>query len=170
MRNILRLGALIAFAFTLTGQTPPKDVDGWGKIKWGMTIAEARAAYNVEVQPQTNEYWTFLRLESIKIGDIGMDADAAAKHGSEHIFNVVLTWIFSGHPEGPSGSHGFDTLKTLLIQKYGLPVSDEKKREFGDPVREVLWTFPSTSILLKLGQVAVTVNYAATDKKALDVL
>jgi hypothetical protein len=39
-----RLLALLVFATTLAiafamGQTsPPKDVNGWGKIKWGMTL------------------------------------------------------------------------------------------------------------------------------------
>lgn len=152
------------------GQTKPKDIDGWGKIKWGMTIADARVAYDVVAEPETNEYWTFLKLVSVKISDINMDVNAVAKHGSDRIVSVKLTWVFYGHPEGPSGPRSFDTLKTLLIQKYGLPVSDEPKRESGDSVRKVLWTFPSTSILLDLGDVAVNLSYTATDKKALDVL
>lgn len=161
---------VLALAGTAMSQTKPKDVDGWGKIKWGMTIAESRAAYNVQTQPRTDQYWTFQKLESVKIGDIDMNAEAMAKRGSDHIVRVQLNWIFFGHPEGPSGSLGFEAIKTLLIQKYGTPVSDETKREYGDPVRDVLWTFPSTSLVLELSKVAVTLEYRETDKKALDVL
>ena len=37
----VRLGALVALAVALFGQAKPKDVDGWDKIKWGMTIARS---------------------------------------------------------------------------------------------------------------------------------
>jgi hypothetical protein len=56
------------------------------------------------------------------------------------------------------------------MQKYGTPARDETKTKFGDLMHDVLWTFPSTSILLELGKVSVDVDYMATDKKALDVL
>ncbi len=46
----VRLGALAALAVALSGQLKPKDVDGWDKIKWGMTIAQARSAYGIEAQ------------------------------------------------------------------------------------------------------------------------
>jgi hypothetical protein len=48
MRTLLLFAVVIA----LGAMAQPKDVDGWGKIKWGMTIAEARAAYNL---PKTNQ-------------------------------------------------------------------------------------------------------------------
>ena len=171
LRIVLAMAlAGLASSQTNTKDTKPNDVDGWGKIKWGMTIAEARAAYNVESPLEATEYWNFLRLQSIKIDDIPMDVDAMAARGSDQITRVQLTWIFYGHPGGPSGSQGFDKLKTLLIQKYGAPASDETKREFGDLTKEVLWVFPSTSVLLKLGNVSVNLTHKTIDKKAIDAL
>ncbi len=168
----------LAFAGVAAGQEKPKDVDGWGKIKWSMTIADVRAAYNAQSQAETNEYWTNVTLDPVKVGDISMKASAGAKHGSERVTQVRL-WLSFGLPSDPAtaGFHDFDTLRTLLIQKYGSPINEETKREYGDPVKTVLWTFPSTSITLKLDQKAsapnlgtITLQYMATDKKALDVL
>jgi hypothetical protein len=170
MKIALRSCLIVALAgVALLGQTKPKDVDGWDKIKWGMTIEEVRAIYNAKEQPEVNEYWTLQKLGSVKISDIDMNVYAMAKHGSEHIVRVKLERDLHGQ-QGPSATYNFDTLKTLLIQKYGLFVSDETKKEFGGSAREVRWMFPSASILLTLNNIALTVDYIATDKKALDVL
>ena len=177
MKTAARLGVLIAFAVALSGQIPPKDVDGWGKIKWGMTLAEARSAYTVE-KTETNDYWTLLTLEPIKIDDIQMSVSVGAKHGTEKISKVKL-WLYFGLADSAkfSGPQDFDTLKTLLIAKYGAPANDETKREDGDRVKTILWTFPSTSIVLMLKQSetspnlgAIYLDYAASDKKALDLV
>jgi hypothetical protein len=171
MRIVFRLlTSLVVLGIALLGQTPPKDVEGWDKIKWGMTLKEARSAYKSEAPPSGNEYWTLQWLTTIKVGDISMDANAMAKPESDHVVRVRLELIYYLHPEGPSGPVAFDTLRTLLMQKYGTPSSDETKTKFGDPVHDVLWTFPSTSILLELTKISVDVDYRATDKKALDVL
>ena len=167
MRFTVPMCLLVALAVTVSGQSLAKDADGWDQIKWGMTIQETRAKYKAETQPQSTEYWTFQRLESIKISDIDMNVDAMAKHGSDRVTRVQLTYIKS--PNGPSESLAFDTLKTLLIQKYGPFASDEPTNQFGRG-RRILWTLPSTSIVLESNAVALTVNYTATDKKALDAL
>jgi hypothetical protein len=62
----------------MLGQTKPKDIDGWGKIKWGMTFAEASAAYNVSapVKESDTSKWTSLPLGPVQIGDIEMKASA----------------------------------------------------------------------------------------------
>jgi hypothetical protein len=165
----LRLAALVACAVALSGQTQPKDVDGWDKIKWGMTIAEARAAYNVTAEPEVNEYWTILTLTSVEIGDIKWNASARVKRGQDGISGVSL---FSSEPTSTS----FDTLKALLIQKYGSPASTETKMgglNGATKVTTVLWSLPSTSIFLIENQWSrgtLTVDYKATDKKALDKL
>jgi hypothetical protein len=60
----------------------------------------------------------------------------------------------------------------MLIQKYGPPASEEAKRgENFRLLKTVLWTFPSTSILMTLEQSAslpnlgnIILDYTATDK------
>ncbi len=68
----LRLAALAVLAIAVHGQPAPKDpapqdIAGWDKIKWGMTIAEARAAYGVDTQPESHDNWTLLYLNPVKI-------------------------------------------------------------------------------------------------------
>jgi hypothetical protein len=69
----------------------------------------------------------------------------------------------------------FDSLKILLIEKYGQPNNEDRKVEGRDVNSIVVWTFPSTSISLRRSETpegigSVLVNYSAVDKKALDVL
>ncbi len=162
MKTVLRLCVSVALAgIALLGQTKPKDIDGWGKIKWGMTIAEARSAYGMSKSGKNEEQRVFLE-QKIKVGDIDLSVEIAAKNN--RIAKVELSDL-------PAGSSDFDKIKTLLIQKYGTPASQESKiADFGVHAT-ALWTFPSTSIFLEgRGGDVVFLSYTATDKKALDVL
>jgi hypothetical protein len=171
--SMVRLGALAALAVALFGQAKPKDVEGWDKIKWGMTLAEARSTYDVKTQPESSDDWTLLTLNPVKIGDIQMGVQVAARHGSAKITSARL-WSYFGLPSSaPSaGPQDFDALKAMLIQKYGPPASEEAKRgENFRLLKTVLWTFPSTSILMTLEQSAslpnlgnIILDYTATDK------
>ena len=161
------LCAAAAFAITLLGQVPPRDVDGWGKIKWGMTAADASQAYVID-RHEDNEFWSQLIAQPVEIGDITMRVSFGAKHGSDQISRVRL-WMNS------ASTQDFDTLKTLLIQKYGPPIDGETRTEATGGVRTFLWAFPSTSIRLTLtqdqkSQGRIDLEYAATDQKALDAL
>jgi hypothetical protein len=169
----IRVGVLAGLAIILCGQTQPKDVDGWDKIKWGMTIAEARSVYSIEKQPESNEDWTLLTLNPVKIGSVEMGVQVGARHGSEKITSVRL-WSYFGLPSSPpkAGSGDFDTLRTLLIEKYGDPTKEETQRgENFRLLKTVLWTLPSTSIQMTLEQSAaipnvgtILVDYSAADQ------
>ncbi len=175
MKAALPLCVAGVFAITLLGQTQPRDVDGWGKIHWGMTIAEASQAYVID-RHEDNEFWSQLIAPPVAIGDIAMRVSFGAKHGSEQISRVRL-WMHFGRKDSEPGASAkdFDTLKTQLIQKYGLPVDGETRTEGTDGIRTILWTFPSTSIRLTLtqgqnSQGRIDLEYTATDKNALDAL
>lgn len=168
----VRLCALIELAVAVCGQARPKDVDGWDKIKWGMTIAQARSTYAIEAQPETSDDWTLLNLHSVKVGNIEMGIQVGARHGSEKITFVRL-WSFFGLPSSPplAGPQDFDSLKAMLTREYGAPGSEETKRgENFRLLKNVLWTFPSTSIVLSLEQSAslpnlgnIFLEYTATE-------
>jgi hypothetical protein len=150
----VRLCGLIALAVVLSGQTRPKDVDGWDKIKWGMTIAQARSAYAVESQPESKDNWTLLDLKPVKVGAVEMGVQVGARLGSQKI-SLVRLWSFFGLPSSAplAGAQDFDTLKTTLIQKYGPPDNEETKRgENFRLLKTVLWKFPSASVRLALEQ------------------
>jgi hypothetical protein len=157
---VLRLGAVAALAVVLCGQPKPKDVDGWGKIKWGMTIAAARSAYNLQTQPENADNWTLLQLHPIKMGNVEAGVQVGARIDNGKIESIRL-WSFFGAPNSaPNASpQDFDTLRTLLIQKYGHPANEEVTR--GDNnhlVKTVRWKFPSTSIVMTLEQSAILPN------------
>ena len=158
------------FAVTLSGQAQPRDIDGWGKIHWGMTIADASQAYVIN-RHEDNEFWSQLIAQPVMVGDMTMRVSIAAKHGSDQISRVRLSANFGRRNDADD----FDTLKTQLIQKYGPPIDGETRTEGADSVRTFLWTFPSTSIRLTLtqdakGQGRIEVEYNATDQNALDAL
>jgi len=44
----LYVSVLALTGIVLLGQTPPKDVEGWDKIKWGMTAARGAISLQIE--------------------------------------------------------------------------------------------------------------------------
>jgi hypothetical protein len=170
----VRLAALAALAVASYGQTRPQDVDGWDKVKWGMTLMEARSTYHVQAQPESNDNWTLLSLKPVKMGDVEMGVEVGARNGSQKITSVRL-WSYFGVPNAApaAGAQDFNTLKSVLIQEYGPPaIEDEKRGENFRLLKSVGWTFPSTSILLTLEQSAslpnlgsIYLDYTATGRK-----
>ena len=158
------------FAVALPGQAQQTDVNGWGKIRWGMTLDEAGKAYVIE-RHEDNDYWSQLIAQPMIIGDLTMRVSIAARHGSDQVSRVRLSTNIGGR----NAEDDFDTLKAQLIQKYGPPIDGENRTEGANAVRTFLWTFPSTSIRLtvtenKDAQGRIEVEYNSTDKAALDLL
>lgn len=156
---IARLALLGALAGVLCAQKPP-DIDGWDKIKWGMTVDQVRAAYGVGTQPQTQDEWTLLQLQPATIAGVEMGVQVGARQASGKVSSVRL-WSYFGSPNSrPTASGGdFDTLRTFLIRKYGGPMSEDATRgENGRFVKTVTWKFPSTAVALTLEQSASLPN------------
>jgi hypothetical protein len=142
MKPALYVGALIGSAVALFGQVQPADLDGWDKIKWGMTLSEARTVYKAVIAPEVTSYGTTLTLDPVRIGDISMEARLESNHGSDRIIQAQLS--------RNARAQDFETLRTSMIEKYGSPISEKEIREGGDRIRTVLWGFPSTSVLLTI--------------------
>src|SRR5579862_2021539 len=122
----VRLGALAALAVVLYGQ--PKDIDGWDKIHWGMTIAEAHAAYGIDAEPENKDGWTLLKLNPVKLGGVEMGVEVGARSSAKGISMVRLWSYFGLSTSAPTaGPQDFDTLRTVLIEKYGAPSDEETK-------------------------------------------
>ncbi|HTB20849.1 MAG TPA: hypothetical protein VK708_22150 [Bryobacteraceae bacterium] len=173
MKTAAPFAAWVVFAIALYGQSKPPDVVGWDKIAWGMTIAEARSVYSVDTQPEADDDWTLLKLRAVKMGGVEMGVQVGARHGTDRI-TLVRLWSYFGLPtSAPSaGPQDFETLKTQLIEKYGQPAKEEVKRgENFRLLKSVLWSFPSTSILMTLEQSSsipnignIYLDYTATDR------
>lgn len=160
----------------------PKDVPGWGKIQWGMTLDQVRAAYGPETKASDDPYWSHLTLPPVTVGDIPLQVSVSAKKPSAQVTLVILSCYFGFTSDTPGVApnvtpRDFDGLKALMIQKYGHPRNEERRIEYNDRVRVFLWTFTSTTIELKLAQSAdnpelgsMHVEYRAADPKSLDAL
>ncbi len=150
------LVAWVMLSVALHGQSKPKDIAGWDKIRWGMTIAEARAAYSVDTQPEKNGDWTLLKLNPTRLAGVEMGVQVGARAGTEKITAITL-WSYFGlvNSAPSSGPQDFDTLKTLLTQEYGQPADEKTERGLNfRSIKTVLWKFPSTSVQITMEQSA----------------
>ena len=139
-------------AVALCAYSQPQDVSGWDKIAWGMTIAQVRAAYRVDALPETKDGWTLVQLNAVKMGGVQLGVQVGARAGSERIRSIRL-WSYFGLPNSAAGAgaQDFDTLRAILIEKYGQPANEETRHgENFRIIKTVAWTFPSTSIVLTL--------------------
>src|ERR1035438_3431944 len=86
------------------------DVHGWGKVTWGMTVAQAKAALGPEAKAAEGEntftdgYIARLVLKKLKVGDIDMDVSIAAKSGSERIALISLELADKPQDTGSRGA------------------------------------------------------------------
>lgn len=180
MKIALQLCAGLMIVGTAFGQTKPKDVDGWNNIKWGTSVADAKVALGDQAsEPATepNPRATLtekLVIKSLLVGDSQFRGSIFSKKGSDAVASVT---IYAKEIRGPSLSRDliFDSLKTLLIQKYGQPNSEDRRTTRRDVDSIVVWVFPSTTISLRRseslegGLGSVLVNYSAMEK-TLDIL
>src|SRR5450759_4370979 len=124
----------LALAGIAVGQTKPNDVDGWGKIKWGMTAADAKAALGDQAAESTEKANPYARLTEslvigkLMVGDIPCRGTIYSKKGSDAVVSVTIR---AGQAQDPAFLRGvsYDSLKSLLIEKYGPPKSDDRRVE-----------------------------------------
>ncbi len=78
----------------LYGQSKPKDVDGWDKIQWGMTMAEARSAYSIDAEPENKDEWTLLELKPVQLAgvEMGVQVGARRERGKDQPGAIVVVF------------------------------------------------------------------------------
>jgi len=160
--------------------TPIKpDVKGWGKIEWGMTVAEAKAALGDQATDSTQipgvnfAFIEKLVIKEFLIGDVHCRVSIESKKGSNVIGGVTISTGVSH--DISSRENAFDSFRKLLIEKYGQPKNEDRSAEGGSIRTNALWTFPSTSITLRRSESRysngyVSIEYRAADKDALKVV
>ena len=179
----------LAFAGIAAAQTNPKDIDGWGKIKWGMTVAQAKAAYGPEAHESAGTdtehgYAKKLAFEGLRIvGDLELRGSVqTATVPSDQIKEVTLS-ILESNATAKGGAtvrrKAYNTLTDVLIQKYGTPAyrDEHQSRDGGPTTFSTTWILPSTVIRLDRFEAGgsteygtLDLRYTATDKKTLDML
>lgn len=155
VKTILRftVGAILA-ASTIFCQ--PKDVQGWDKVKWGMSVAEVRTTYGSRVSEPIGEKQRLLAslrargfaedseaiqrtqqmpesapgsklvIKDIHVGDI--ITASANVYTAKNSDSVAQVSISVGDDSTMTyREYAFKTLKPLLIQKYGTPKNEERR-------------------------------------------
>lgn len=148
----MRLLLLAAIALPLlTGQ--PKDLnreydaDGFGNIKWGMTVAEAKAAISGLREPGRAElaaggFEERLILPVLMIGSVEMTVSIQTKADSDLITRIVLKLA----PFVQHRKTAFQFLSNNLILKYGKPSHHDTTPRLKEETE--IWVLPSTTITL----------------------
>ena len=149
---MFRAACLFPLLLAASLYAQPADPAGWTNIPWGSTLADVQALYPSAV-PSADVWWTHLALPAVSISGVPFHVDVAARAGDPHVALIAL-WCHFGLRDDPTvaGPELFETLKALLISKYGHQKNEERKVEFGDPAHLFLWVFPTTSIQLVLRQ------------------
>jgi hypothetical protein len=170
----MRLFLLAAIALPLLPGQPKdlhldRDADGFGNIKWGMTVAEAKAAFSGLREPERSElvsggFEERLVQPVLMIGSVEMTVSIQTKADSDVITRIVLKLA----PFVQHRKTAFQFLSNNLIQKYGKP-SHHDTASRGKEETEV-WALPSTTITLDWREESagkfrlLDITYEATDK------
>ena len=121
MRYLLVIGLLIAIPQPMPAES---DIAGWGKARWGMTHAALKKLYGLTA-------WQPGNLPSCKskskIRILGRDFAVAfyfdERSSRGKLFKVVLVHFNAVEKDGA----WIDSVKDLLVEKYGNPLSFEVK-------------------------------------------
>jgi len=149
----MRLFLLAAIALPLLLGQPKdlyreRDADGFGSIKWGMTVAEVKAAFPGLRAPERSEltsggFQERLIQPVLMIGSVEMNVSIQTRADSDLITRIVLKLA----PFVQHRKTAFQFLRNNLTQQYGTPSHDSAPRGRKKEEREV-WILPSTTITL----------------------
>ena len=150
----MRLLLLLALAVPLLpGQMKDlnieRDADGFGGIKWGMTVAEAKAAFpglgEVERSEMTSGAFRERLIQPVlMVGSVEMTVSIQTKSDSDSITRIVLKLA----PFVEHRKTAFQFLSANLIQKYGKPSHHNIATHGHNKEATEVWVLPSTTITL----------------------
>ena len=172
----MRLFLLAAIALPLLPGQPKdlnreRDADGFGNIKWGMTVAEAKAGFPGLREPERSELTSGAFEERLiqpvlMIGSVEMTVSIQTKADSELITRIVLKLA----PFVQHRKTAFQFLSNNLIQKYGRPSHHDTAPRGRMKEETEVWVLPSTTITLDWREESagkfrlLDITYEATDK------
>lgn len=181
MNKLCVVAALISAVAPLGAEDEkPTDVKGCQNVTWGMTTDQAATALGTTAsrtpEHSSTGYIEKLAVPHLDIAGLKMLASIEALNGEDAITLVILNLRSDSLGSEIERHHAFDTLKPLLIEKYGAPKSEEQLVRGNDVVHAAHWTFPSTLIKLtwtegrRWGTGTVSLEYRAVDQKAIKAL
>lgn len=144
--NMLRVTAalslcLAACTLPLRAADADKDPKGWQRVQFGMSeseVAEAVGNEITKVDPPTDyaDNYAPLRIVDKKIGGSDYDINFLFDRKTNKLTRIMMAL------KGSATEGVYQTLLTLLTEKYGKPDSDFAKSDG----REAKWVFPSTVV------------------------
>ena len=169
----IKILIVIVFLFCILNELSfaqrPQDIDGWNKVKWGMTEEEIMNVYGVQVRKSNTQpgetFYSNLELDNLSITNNPFRVTFFMDNKTKKLVFVRLT------PNRDKYSYGdlqeklpninplllelaktraiFDDLEKELIGKYGKPdyISDKPSKFMN--TQERTWYFPSTTIKLE---------------------
>jgi hypothetical protein len=160
MTNNKKIKGLVA-GFCAVGMlaaiSADEPVAAWNLARWGMTTAEIQAVYPNTKAVKGGEFDFAGRkchgglalADGIRVG--GYDFEVRfLMDNSERLAAVQLTKDFKGKGnEFIFGESAFDTVKELLVQKYGKPSVETQKADKDGVLRISVWQ--SAKAQIKLG-------------------
>ena len=172
----MRLFLVAAIALPLLPGQPKdlnreRDADGFGNIKWGMTVAEAKAVFPGLREPERSE----LDERSVRgtpdparpyDWQRGNDCFHSDQGRFRPYHPIVLTLALLVQHRKTA----FQFLSNNLIQTYGRPNHDDTTHSRRIKEEKEVWVLPSTTITLDWREESVgkfrllDITYEATDK------
>jgi hypothetical protein len=149
-----------------------RDADGFGAIKWGMTVAEAKAAFQGLNEPQRSELASGAFRERLiqpvlMVGSVEMIVSIQTRADSDRITRIVLKLA----PFVPHKKTALRFLSNNLIQKYGKPSHQSTTTRGHMKEGNEVWVLPSTTITLNWLEASASnfplldITYEAADKE-----
>jgi len=149
--QVLLIAFLFIYAEGASAAQKPQDVNGWEKLKWGMTGDEIKAAFGKDIKvhkPREDAgegVYSELELTGLTIGGEPFRASLWMGIGTKKLSKIVF--VPKVEPEGFAWAETFIKVEEDLISKYGDPSTEETSNDPGTSA-ERKWVFPSTVIEL----------------------
>jgi len=129
--------------------TKPKDVYGWGNLKWGMSVSKVEAVMGKGIKKRGPKYdtkdgvYTELEMRDIKIGGKDFRASFWMDTDTKELSKIVF--VPQTETDSYNWAETFIKLEESLVDKYGEPDIEKTSNDPGTSAERV-WNFPSTVI------------------------
>lgn len=148
MKTTLLLTALLLTPGLAPAQDDPKNINGYGKAVWGMTVPQVLEAESPRASPAAKKdsfgdgAVVLIDIQGIEISGTPFQARFAFKN--DKLTRVQVTTSEDKRTPGCVNGITFSSIEQRLTEKYGAPVY----RHITRSDRDVSWTLPKTLINL----------------------
>lgn len=153
--------------------SPPKDLTGWEKVRWGMTTEEIISLYGDKIKklPRRDIFFgCYVDYILPKYEILGTNFKVYFQMDKrENKLKAVLIRLIEKNAKEPR-TKLYEAIESLLASQYGTP-QELKKR---DTYSQKVWSFPTTSINLQysyepsIKNSMLTIRFVSTEESSQD--